>query len=423
MSIIENLSELSLQYFAFVRQVSSKFELTLSQTLVLLSIPFDGITISDLSEKLGIDISTMTRNIQRIEKKKLIKRLTNPNDKRSIKLFLSKRGSTLSDSINSELKLGIDYYNSSYRAIGNNYLGTPYHNIAKQKIFEPFSILRLNHSSVSNLEYEIGFRLHYYDIDADNYSTKKSLLSNDRHNYAWSMGLNYNIQNQGDIFAHISRAFRSPRLDELISLVSPSPSLTDLKHQFSNDLEVGYEKENKDSRYKLAIFRSLIKNQIVYNSAAWANQNFDPSIQQGLEIEFDKSINEKFNLKSNAAYIDSYFSKGTEKGNETPYVPKLSSAISLYYYLENESDLSLEHKYIGKQRAGNDPNYNVRKSKSYQITDLNFTHKIQNFRLKASVNNVFNKKYYTNLIASGSGDAYVYPQPGRTLFLGLEATF
>tara|TARA_B100001540_G_C15455155_1_gene482963 strand:+ start:167 stop:592 length:426 start_codon:yes stop_codon:yes gene_type:complete len=108
MSIIENLSELSLQYFALVRQLSSKFELTLSQTLILLSIPFDGVTVSDLSEKLGIDISTMTRNIQRIEKKKLIKRLTNPNDKRSIKLFLSKRGSTLSDSINSEISISLE---------------------------------------------------------------------------------------------------------------------------------------------------------------------------------------------------------------------------------------------------------------------------------------------------------------------------
>ena len=100
MSIIENLSELSLQYFALVRQLSSKFELTLSQTLILLSIPFDGVTISDLSEKLGIDISTMTRNIQRIEKKNLISRLPNPDDKRSIKLLLSKRGSTLTNSIN-----------------------------------------------------------------------------------------------------------------------------------------------------------------------------------------------------------------------------------------------------------------------------------------------------------------------------------
>ena len=68
MNMIENLSDISLHYFALIRKLSSKFELTLSQALVLLYIPFDGITISDLSQKLGIDISTMTRNIQRIER-------------------------------------------------------------------------------------------------------------------------------------------------------------------------------------------------------------------------------------------------------------------------------------------------------------------------------------------------------------------
>ncbi len=114
MSIIENLSEISIQYFALVRQLSSKFELTLSQTLILLSISFDGITISDLSEKLGIDISTMTRNIQRIEKKGLIKRLPNPDDKRSIKLFLSKRGSTLSNSLNLDISQSLDMILSKY---------------------------------------------------------------------------------------------------------------------------------------------------------------------------------------------------------------------------------------------------------------------------------------------------------------------
>ena len=103
MSIIENLSELSLQYFALVRQLSSKFELTLSQTLILLSIPFDGVTISDLSEKLGIDISTMTRNIQRIEKKGLINRAPNLSDKRSINLQLSKRGKQISQLLNEQI--------------------------------------------------------------------------------------------------------------------------------------------------------------------------------------------------------------------------------------------------------------------------------------------------------------------------------
>ena len=114
MAIIENLYELSLQYFALLRQISSKYELTLSQSLILLSTPFDGITISELSDKLGIDISTMTRNIQRIEKKKLLQRNQNPDDKRSIKIELSKRGSTLAESINFEISKKIQKIINQY---------------------------------------------------------------------------------------------------------------------------------------------------------------------------------------------------------------------------------------------------------------------------------------------------------------------
>ena len=54
MNIIEHLSDISLHYFALVRRSSAKFDLTLSQSLVLLYVPFDGITISDLSQKLGV---------------------------------------------------------------------------------------------------------------------------------------------------------------------------------------------------------------------------------------------------------------------------------------------------------------------------------------------------------------------------------
>ena len=114
MTIIENLSDISLHYFALVRQLSSKFEITLSQTLVLISLPFDGITISDLSEKLGIDISTMTRNIQRMEKKQLIKKTPNPNDKRSIKIILTKRGTLLNESLNKDISSSINKVISQY---------------------------------------------------------------------------------------------------------------------------------------------------------------------------------------------------------------------------------------------------------------------------------------------------------------------
>jgi len=103
MNISEHLSDISLNYFALLRKLSSKFDLTLSQALLLLYVPFDGITISDLSDKLGIDISTMTRNIQRIEKQGLIERRKNLSDKRSIKLNLSNRGKKIIGLLNNDI--------------------------------------------------------------------------------------------------------------------------------------------------------------------------------------------------------------------------------------------------------------------------------------------------------------------------------
>ncbi len=103
MNITEHLSDISLNYFALLRKLSSKFDLTLSQALLLLYVPFDGVTISDLSDKLGIDISTMTRNIQRIEKQGLISRKKNLNDKRSIKLSLSNRGKKIINLLNHDI--------------------------------------------------------------------------------------------------------------------------------------------------------------------------------------------------------------------------------------------------------------------------------------------------------------------------------
>ena len=114
MNLIEHLSDISLNYFALLRKLSSKYDLTLSQALLLLYVPYDGISVSDLSEKLGIDISTMTRNIQRINKQGLIKRRPNENDKRSIKLFLSKRGQKIVLLLNDDISNKISSVLSKY---------------------------------------------------------------------------------------------------------------------------------------------------------------------------------------------------------------------------------------------------------------------------------------------------------------------
>ena len=88
----ELLTDLTTHYNALIRFVASQLNLTSSQAFHLLSIPHDGIPMSQLAHKLGLDTSTLTRNIQKLEKMKLIKRNQDSYDKRIQKAILTEKG-------------------------------------------------------------------------------------------------------------------------------------------------------------------------------------------------------------------------------------------------------------------------------------------------------------------------------------------
>ena len=92
MNIPELLTNLTTHYNAIFRQYSSRLSLTASQAFHLLSIPVDGISMSGLANKLGLDTSTLTRNIQKLEKLDLVRRKQDRNDKRILVVYLADKG-------------------------------------------------------------------------------------------------------------------------------------------------------------------------------------------------------------------------------------------------------------------------------------------------------------------------------------------
>jgi len=92
MNIPELLTNLTTHYNAIFRQYSSRLSLTAPQAFHLLSIPVDGISMSGLANKLGLDTSTLTRNIQKLEKLDLVRRKQDRNDKRILVVFLADKG-------------------------------------------------------------------------------------------------------------------------------------------------------------------------------------------------------------------------------------------------------------------------------------------------------------------------------------------
>ena len=69
MYLLELLVDLTAHNNAIIRSAASQLNLTLSQAFHLISVPHDGIPMSKLAHKLGLDTSTLTRQHNTYDKR------------------------------------------------------------------------------------------------------------------------------------------------------------------------------------------------------------------------------------------------------------------------------------------------------------------------------------------------------------------
>ena len=72
---------------------ASKYESTMATGFTLLSIdPKKGTPSTSLGPKMGMEATSLSRTLKTLEEKKLIERRANPNDGRSVLIYLTERG-------------------------------------------------------------------------------------------------------------------------------------------------------------------------------------------------------------------------------------------------------------------------------------------------------------------------------------------
>ena len=86
----------------FKNEVSFE-DISFSQVLALISIPGSGVEMSTLSWNLALDNSTVTRLVDRLEKKNLVLRGKSQKDKRLVKVYLTKDGELLQNRIEEKI--------------------------------------------------------------------------------------------------------------------------------------------------------------------------------------------------------------------------------------------------------------------------------------------------------------------------------
>ena len=102
-----NLSEQSIDFFKnylrLFRKNIKQYNLTESQALCLISIPFNGISQTRLSHNLSLNISTVSRNLSHLIKVDLIIKKKSNQDIRSYNISLSDQGKKIYTKINKSI--------------------------------------------------------------------------------------------------------------------------------------------------------------------------------------------------------------------------------------------------------------------------------------------------------------------------------
>lgn len=247
-------------------------------------------------------------------------------------------------------------------------------------------------------------------------------------------GITFNLDPSNNFYLSYAVANREPNRNDYEN-GNPKPERL-------NDFELGWRYVSPDFQLNTNLYYMRYKDQLVLTGelndvGAPLRANVGDSYRLGLEIDANIKLGDKFNLQPNVALSDNRNldfisqSDGTIEnlGNTNiAYSPNLVAGNILSFIPNENVQLSLLSKFVGKQYMGNiDSEASV--LESYSQTDFNVQYVIEtnsfikNIVLSGLVNNIFDADIVSNGADYGGGFIYYYPQAGINFLLGATINF
>lgn len=248
---------------------------------------------------------------------------------------------------------------------------------------------------------------------------------------ALGINANYQINPGSRLYAGISQANRPVLFQDII----PGNPLTliadDLEDSFGYNAEAGWENASIPRlKYNVTLFRTHIGNRIgnilvERNGQTYIQKsNIGNSLNNGIELYLDYELlsgeNWQLNFYTSTSLMDAKYTSGEVAGpegneditgNHIEAAPKWLSRNGLTGHFKNLRVL-LQHQFVGDTYA--DALNTVTPPESgavgivpaYHVWDLNTSYQVsQNFIIRAGINNLMNKNYFTKR-------PQMYPGPG-----------
>jgi iron complex outermembrane receptor protein len=246
---------------------------------------------------------------------------------------------------------------------------------------------------------------------------------------AWDVALRQNLSEDTALYGRIGQSFRIATVDEVYSQFGGpafDAMVTLLEPQTSRDHEIGFEYRVTDLRVRASAFLIDLDNEIYFFAPTFSNTNLPPTRRQGFELDASVRASTMVSLFGNISVTRARFRDGEiggvdVTGNTIPLVPR-DAANAGFSWQAGMTRLTGVARYVGRQYYDNDQtNTFPSQMPAYATADLKLARVSGKLTLGATVNNLFNKHYYSYAIRNGAGTSFnAYPQAGRTFLLSAE---
>lgn len=303
-----------------------------------------------------------------------------------------------------------------------------------------------------------GFRYEYINSTIDGYITDTnngnvrvySNASKSRYIPLLGIGTQYKVTPSTNVYANWSQAYRPMDYSSLTPIGVTSKIDPNMKDANGYNADMGYRGTIQNFlNFDIGVFYLQYNKRIglisetdpISGSTYTIRTNTGNSVSKGIEtyIEINpiKIINPhsrigNVSLFNSFAYIDARYVSGTTEdgtslvGNHVEYAPQTINRFGVTYGYKS---FSITYQLSNTGKSYGDANNTISSNDAiigiipaYKVMDLSATYKINNYNLKAGINNLADARYFTKRTDEYPGPGII-PAQARSFYFSFGATF
>jgi len=256
------------------------------------------------------------------------------------------------------------------------------------------------------------------------------------------LGVEFKTSANTNIYGNISQAYRPIDYAQLQPFGTTSKIDPNLKDAYGFNSDLGYRGTVKNYlNFDIGLFYLAYNKRIgtVLVNGGTADEytlrtNVANSVHKGLEsyiefnfIKFMHPLSKKgLSIFNSLAFTDARYTSGEFDGKRVETATKYINRIGLTYF-DARMSASFQMSNVGdaygdatNEKLSDDPVAGY--IPAYTVFDLSASYRIKIFAIKAGINNIANKAYFTHRTDEYPGPGII-PSDGRSAYVGISATF